>query len=189
MGMDVYGKNPKILDKKPNIEWETATDDEKSIYFNQVNEWEANNPGAYFRANCWSWRPIHAICDFAITKAELSIDTNRWGENSGYGLETQEECTMLANAISLYLLINNAAMYEDDDRIYLCLGSWCTNSGGFIDEEKSDALNKIHAIGTIMYSGVISENGELVFPSHSSSLSHIKSFIKFLHRCGGFEIW
>lgn len=189
MGMDVYGKSPKSSEAKPEIDWETATDSDREVYYEEMSKWEANNPGVYFRANCWSWRPIHAICDFAINKAELSINTYGWGENSGYGLETQEECSMLANAISLYLLINNAAMYEDEDRMYLCLGSWCTNSGGFISEEKCHALNEIHPLGTIMYNGVVSEDGELVFPSHSASLSHIKSFIKFLHNCGGFEIW
>lgn len=189
MGMDVYGKSPIVLGEKPEINWETATDVDRDVYFEEMDRWETKNPGVYFRANCWSWRPIHAICDFAINKAELPFDTYGWGENSGYGLQTQEECSLLANAISSYLFTEDAIMRDDEDRIYLCLGSWCTNSGGFVSEEKCHALNETHPLGTIMYNGVVTKDGELLFPSHSTSLSHIKSFITFLRNCGGFEIW
>ena len=58
------------------------------------------NPGEYFRANIWSWRPIHMFCETVIQHNGLSIDTDGWGENSGYGIETQEECDVLADAFN-----------------------------------------------------------------------------------------
>ena len=147
------------------------------------------NPDAYFRANCWSWRPIHTICDMAIHIAELPFDTNYWGSNDGAGLKTQEECNDLANAIELYLELNNGNMHDMDDIIYLCLGSWCKADGGFISQATCDELNESYSQGKILYTGVVAKNGTLAFSSHSCSLNHINNFVSFLRKCGGFEIW
>lgn len=144
---------------------------------------------SYFRANCWSWRPIHAICDFSIMAADIAFDTKGWDTNSGHGLTTQEECNTLADAIESFLKLNQENMHEFDDRIYLCLGSWCSFDGSFMNEEDENDLNSRYPFGTVLYNGVVSKNGAVVFPSHSSSLEHIEEFITFLRTCGGFEIW
>jgi hypothetical protein len=143
---------------------------------------------SYFRANCWSWRPIHAICDFSIIASDIAIDTKGWDTNDGNGLSTQEECNELADAIVSFLKLNNN-MCEFDDRIYLCLGSWCSADGGFLNDEDVIELKERYPFGTVLYNGVVSKTGALVFPSHSSSLDHIEEFITFLRTCGGFEIW
>ena len=80
-------------------------------------------------------------------------------------------------------------MSDDDDRIYVCVGGWITQDGRFVDENESEKLSTTHPLGTVIYSGIVSDNGSLVFPSHSSSLSHIKQFITFLRNCGGFQIF
>lgn len=64
MGMDVFGRKPTTKE------------------------------GEYFRANIWSWRPIHALCE-TVLKRKLS----GWEFNQGEGFETQEECTTLADAL------------------------------------------------------------------------------------------
>lgn len=64
MGMDVYGKNPTTKE------------------------------GEYFRANIWSWRPIHALCE-TVLKRKLP----GWEFNEGAGFETQEECSTLADGL------------------------------------------------------------------------------------------
>ena len=100
MGVDIAGINPQIVGDRPKEpNWETATDYEKSQYFNSMDLFHSNNPGVYFRSNWWGWRPIHAIADMAIHATELPFDTRGWGENSGSGLKTQEDCDMLADAI------------------------------------------------------------------------------------------
>ena len=191
MGMDVMGIAPQIVGEKPERpdNWTELTEYQQDMYYNSMDLWKSNNPGVYFRASCWSWRPIHAICDMAIKIAELPFNTNYWGSNDGAGLKTQEECNDLANAIELYLELNNGNMHDMDDIIYLCLGSWCKADGGFISQATCDELNEAHPMGTILYTGVVAKNGTLAFSSHSCPLYHINNFVSFLRKCGGFEIW
>ena len=191
MGMDVYGIAPQTIGDQPQRpeNWDSITEYERDMYYNDVSIWEANNPGVYFRANCWSWRPIHAVCDMAIHIAELPFDTNGWGENSGFGLKTQQECDALAEAIDLYLILNNANMHDIDDTMYLCLGSWATSSGHFMPKDLEDELNEAYPRGTILYRGVVTKDGTLAYPAHSCPLYHINNFTTFLRKCGGFEIW
>ena len=67
MGMDVYGNNPKMQksmnefplyvkyddmnwgDRENHPDWEKEKDD----YYSQWKQFEASNPGVYFRNNCW----------------------------------------------------------------------------------------------------------------------------------------
>lgn len=191
MGMDVYGLSPQIVGEKPKMpdNWDDLSHGAQEIFYESVNLWETNNPGVYFRANCWSWRPIHAICDFAINIAELPFNTYYWGSNDGKGLTSQDECNVLADGIELYLILNGANLRDQDDTIYLCLGGWTTSSGKFMPRELEDELNETYPTGTILYNGVVTRDGTLAFSAHSCSLSHIQNFIKFLRNCGGFEIW
>lgn len=68
MGMDVYGLKP------------------------------SSKRGEYFRANVWSWRPIHALCEVVH-----GGDLPGWGYNDGAGFRTQAECDALADALAKYL--------------------------------------------------------------------------------------
>lgn len=189
--MDVYGKAPQTVGERPERpeDWDSLTEYERDMYYNEVNIWEANNPGVYFRANCWSWRPIHAVCDMAIHIAELPFNTDGWGENSGFGLKTQLDCDILADAIDLFLALNNAEMHDLDDTMYLCLGAWTTSSGHFMPKDLEDELNETYPMGTILYRGVVTKDGTLAYPAHSCPLYHINNFTTFLRKCGGFEIW
>lgn len=189
MGVDIYGRNPQLKSEKPEINYETASEADKKAYWEILDEWEEENPGYYFRANWWSWRPIHAISALSIKVAGLPLKTDGWGENNGDGLETQEDCNLLADALELFTILNKKEMKEDEDRIYICLGGWVTPEGRFITQEEEDKLNEAHPYGTIMYSSVVDENGRLVQSAHSASLSHIKEFITFLRNCGGFQIF
>ena len=105
MGMDVFGINPVIKEysvKPDTPDWTTATVAEKSVYFEAAQKYEAENPGVYFRANCWSWRPIldriyQADHEYALGINKDTLD--RMGENSGAGLDNQEDCDRLAKAL------------------------------------------------------------------------------------------
>lgn len=189
--MDIYGIAPQIIGEQPEKpdNWDSLTEYDKDMYYNSLKIWEDNNPGVYFRASCWSWRPIHAICDRAIYVAELPFTTEGWGENSGYGLKTQLDCDILAEAIDLYMALNNAEMHDQDDTMYLCLGSWTTSSGRFMPKDLEEELNEVYPLGTILYRGVVTKDGTLAYPAHSCPLYHINNFKTFLRKCGGFEIW
>ena len=149
------------------------------------------NEGDYFRANWWGWRPINYICQLAAEQSKLKIDFSYWGSNDGKGLRTQKQCDKLADAIELLISNNyNEYLTEDDDRIYIVMGSWCeAGTGKFIGSEREHILNQQYEYGDILYAPVVAEDGTLVESSYSTSLGRIKQWIIFLRNCGGFKIW
>jgi len=188
MGMDIYGRNPQLKSNAPEIDWTSANEEEQKAYFEHMNEFEKDNPGRYFRANLWSWRPIHMLIEHVNQFYNLGIDTSEYGTNSGAGLETQEECDDLANTLE-YILQSDENMEDEGDRVYLHLGMWVNEDGNFLRDEVSEALNSEYEMGTIMYTPVVTDKGEIVKPAWSTSKEHLEDFIKFLRHCGGFEIW
>jgi len=147
--------------------------------------------GDYFASNWWGWRPIHAISEAAMLNSKLDYDTSNWGSNDGKGLRTQKQCDKLADAIELLISNNyNEYLTEDDDRIYIVMGSWCeAGTGRFIPSEDSLSLNEQYEYGDILYAPVVAENGVMVESSYSTSLGRLKQWITFLRSCGGFKIW
>lgn len=147
--------------------------------------------GDYFASNWWGWRPIHAISEAAILSSKLDYDTSYWGSNDGKGLRTQKQCDKLADAIDLLIFNNyNEYLTEDDDRIYIVMGSWCeAGTGKFVPSDFTASLNEEYEYGDILYAPVVAENGTMVESSYSTSLGRIKQWITFLRSCGGFKIW
>ena len=147
--------------------------------------------GDYFCSNWWGWRPILAISEAAMLNSKLDYDTSYWGSNDGKGLRTQKQCDKLADAIELLISNNyNEYLTEDDDRIYIVMGSWCeAGTGKFIGSEREHVLNQQFEYGDILYAPVVAENGTMVESSHGTSLGRLKQWITFLRSCGGFKIW
>ena len=147
--------------------------------------------GDYFCSNWWGWRPIVAISEAAMLNSKLNYDTSYWGSNDGKGLRTQKQCDKLADAIELLISNNyNEYLTEDDDRIYIVMGSWCeAGTGKFIGSEREHVLNQQFEYGDILYAPVVAENGVMVESSYSTSLGRLKQWITFLRSCGGFKIW
>ena len=191
MGVDISGLNPTILSERPeSIDFENVTDAEREIYWEAVNKWKEENPGEYFASNWWAWRPIHMLCEIVSRKYQLRVNTNGWGENSGYGLRSPKKCEELANALEDHINTHlTEGLKEDNDRIYLCMGSWCTDEGKFLNREVDDKLQEQYPFGSVLFNGVVLEDGTVAYPSHGTSLSHLKNWIAFLRNCGGFEIY
>ncbi len=41
MGVDIYGRKPKIVSEKPDeIDFQASTDDQKQKYWNKIDEWD-----------------------------------------------------------------------------------------------------------------------------------------------------
>ena len=142
------------------------------------------NDTGYFRANLWGWRPIHAISAAAIDKYALNMNTHGWGYNDGNGLETKEECNILADAI-----VDMVKDLKYEETIYLCLGMWCTAEGSFLSEEETKELNEQYPPNTIINSAVVTSKGTLAEPSHSTSVERLDEWVGFLRECQGFEIF
>ena len=191
MGVDISGLNPTILSERPeSIDFENVTDAEREIYWEAVNKWKEENPGEYFASNWWAWRPIHMLCEIVSRKYQLRVNTNGWGENSGYGLRSPKKCEELANALEDHINTHlTEGLKEDNDRIYLCMGSWCTDEGKFLSQEVDDKLQEQYPFGSVLFNGVVLEDGTVAYPSHGTSLEHLKNWIAFLRNCGGFEIY
>jgi len=149
--------------------------------------------GDYFCSNWWGWRPINSICELAAYDSKLKIDFSYWGSNDGKGLKTQKQCDKLADAIELFISENpqyNENLSDDDDRVYVCMGSWCeAGTGRFIPSEKQMGLNEDYEYGTLLFRPVVMADGSLAESSHSTSLGRIKEFVTFLRNCGGSQIW
>ena len=191
MGVDISGLNPTILSERPeSIDFENVTDAERETYWEAVNKWKKENPGEYFASNWWAWRPIHMLCEIVSRKYQLRVNTNGWGENSGYGLRSPKKCEELANALEDHINTHlTEGLKEDNDRIYLCMGSWCTDEGKFLNREVDDKLQEQYPFGSVLFNGVVLEDGTVAYPSHGTSLEHLKNWIAFLRNCGGFEIY
>ena len=193
MVIDVFGRMPKIGSERPEqIDFKYSTGDEKQDYWNKVEEWEAKNPGIYFRSNGWGWRPILMLCEMAKDKYRIKMDMSYWGSNEGKGLRTQKQCDRLANALEL--MLNNDGVYKDfmadnSTIIYMVNGFWEVTGTGeaFLDEE--DELNDEYEYGTILWAPVVTKKGVKVEPEYGCSLDHIKGWINFLRGCGGFKSW
>jgi hypothetical protein len=120
--------------------------------------------GEDFRASCWSWRPIHALCEELNTEKSLGLDLHGWGYNDGCGLHSQTACNLLADAIEERL---NTTKLE---KFYV---------------EFAGSVCRVNEQGKFLKEG---ETGGM--PAHCTDREHMLEFVAFLRECGGsFEIW
>jgi len=149
--------------------------------------------GDYFGSNWWGWRPIQVLSETAIKLKELGFDTTNWGVNDGKGLSNQIECNKLADAIELLISNNhqyNENLVDDDDRIYIVMGSWCeVGTSKFICSEKESSLKQEYEYGSFLFRPIVMIDGTLVEPAYSVSFGELKEWLIFLRNCGGFKIW
>ena len=190
MGVDIYGRRTQWTGTKPEIDWTKEHSSEaKDEFFRLADEFEDNNPGYYFRSNWWGWRPIVMLSEIAAQNSDLEIDFKYWGANDGKGLENQEECTELANALDELLEADGSFEHETDE-LYVNMGSWRDGSGMLVEPELQDQLNDELPYGKVTFTGImLPDSSKIYYPSHSCDKAHIDRFIKFLHECGGFKIW
>lgn len=136
MGMDIDGRNPD------------------------------SEAGKYFRANVWSWRPIHDLI-YRLCSDLLDAETlEAIGYNSGAGPTDDETCKEMANRFELWMEhhaeghgidIDGMRMKTDGE---LLIGD---NLEGVPDEE--------------------------TLSPYAVDDEHLKEWIEFLRHCGGFEVW
>ena len=191
MGVDIYGKAPKLIGNKPELDYsdDSITDKQKKEYWDALEKWEHNNPGYYFRSNWWSWRPIVMLCKHAAEQYELKFNFDEWMGNDGMGLDNWQECNAVADALEK-VVDQEDNLIDPEDVIYCNMNSWNqTGSQGLMDDETTEKLNKDYPYGTIMFTSIVSDDGNVYYPSHGTPLWLIKEFIKFLKNCGGFSIW
>jgi hypothetical protein len=121
--------------------------------------------GRYFRANVWSWRPIHALvvelCSDLLDEETL----RKMAFNDGAGPPDQETCTKMAERFERWMEYHTQGKtLESDLRV--------TKHGRFVTAEEVD------------------EDPDLETSSpYEVRDEHLKEWIDFLRHCGGFEVW
>ena len=199
MGMDITGNNPKIRGEKPaDIDWWNVSQEERDAYMEAKNKFEAENPGVYFRANLWSWRPIAEVIQYCNNVMGLNLpETFLQGMhfNSGAGLETQEECDKLALAIE-GMMISKFDHWDYVGVNYKMYARKVVDPEGKIFEENLyNNPELIQELEQHLGDDIFVEDGEFEYKginymtSHATSIEHLADFVLFLKECGGFEIW
>ena len=195
MGMDISGINPTIIGEEPKFpdNFDKLSDKARKCYWELDKEFHNNNPGVYFRANIWSWRPIQLACIMAVQELDIDVDTDNWGYNDGGGLKNPEDCRMLAKGLE-----NMVGQMRDEglNSIGFNMGTWSVKSKdgkGYtlspINEKDEPILEEMYPNGSLVKQIPIEVNGTEYFPSHVTELEHFDEFIQFLKHCNGFEIW
>lgn len=135
MGMDVWGRNP------------------------------TSPTGEYFRANVWSWRPIHALIIELWSDLLDEEMLEHLAYNCGAGPENQKICTEMARRFEQWMEHHaEGHTLESDLRI--------DKSGRFVREDE------------------LAANPDLETESpYEVADDHLKKWIEFLWHCGGFEVW
>ena len=80
MGFDLYGINPVIREGKeperPDDLWsKDISEKERNKYFDKKDAFEDNNPGIYFRNNCWWWR---SLWDYVYNECQDILTEKDW---------------------------------------------------------------------------------------------------------------
>ena len=196
MGMDISGINPKLRGEEPTINWDNCTEEERDAYWEKRNKFQSENPGVYFRANIWSWRPIAMVIVYVNEMYDLKLDEDflrKMHYNDGGGLKTQEECDKLADFMESFINTN----FEGWEYIGMptsMLYYKVVNDDGTIreqhimGEEVEQLLDKYGVMGFIKDGEIVTED-RIYHTSHSTGIEHLREFIAFLRECGGFEIW
>lgn len=134
MGMDVYGRKP------------------------------SSEAGEYFRANVWSWRPIHILiielCADLLTEKTLS----RMALNDGAGPKDHKTCIEMAKRFEQWMEHHTEGYrVESDLRV--------NAEGRFVSAEELAA----------------NPDMETTTPYEVSD-EHLKEWVEFLRHCGGFRV-
>ena len=112
MGFDLYGLNPKLKSERPKIDWANHTKAEADQYFKDVEKFEKENPGYYFRNNVWWWRPL---ADFVLWLADEEFtdkDREGWHSNGGYRVD-EKTAKVIAELLEASIDEGIAKRYQD----------------------------------------------------------------------------
>ncbi len=204
MGVDIYGVSPKLNGVRPEFPsdevWETLSENARNEVFQQIHEFEENNPGYYFRNNWWAWRPIQYLIVGLNDNYGLGLTDEQCkllGENSGLVTDDSETCNRIANALETVIADLKT---EEIDKVSMLSGSWSVStifSDGRIGSTSAnkyeiDQLNNKYGINRLSFEKefFIDSKPDIFYePSHTCSLKNIERFVAFLRNCNGFKIY
>ena len=196
MGFDLYGIQPKITGKKPEIlelSYAELNKSNREEYYDTLDEWETSNPGMYFRNNVWWWRPLWSyVIDNCPFLTEDEAQAGGWND----GREIDEIKALLI-ASTLEDLIESGAVkkhekeYEDN-----------RNKIQLKNKLIENKMDKITEIEKQKYGGLVPKDYPEPYRSDWTKLheskdwggsypfdeDNVKKFAVFCKESGGFQI-
>lgn len=178
MGFDLYGISP-VIDRPEPIR-EDYDDTEK--FYEDLGKYHKNNPGVYFRANVWYWRPLWTyviqVCDHILSEEDIEGGDY----NGGYVID-KEKCSKMALQLSIELACGSTRKYAElykeeqdstpDEECYLCKGTG-QRSDAYVDGECNGCRGK----GT----------RRPFSTQYPFNVETVEDFVEFVRNSGGFQI-
>ena len=201
MGFDLYGQNPKIKEgtKKPKeIDYRTATEEEKDEYFKAVDDYENQNKGVYFRNNVWWWRKL---ADYVMehTKCVDEKDFDKWQENGGHEVDA-ETAKQIANQLEHLIATGHAEKYkkeiddeikkaeEHNNKVEQMLSELRLEVAKVVGEDKAEKLAPADYPEPYNKKWWDIVNQKDYRDSYPFNIDNVKEFIEFARNSGGFRI-
>ena len=197
MGFDLSGINPKInkkfsprynkilkeYGKNGYLDWNKEIPEKvKNEYFQLQDEYQLNNPGDYFRANVWYWRPLWEyvcdVCDDILTEKDMEGGAF----NDGYEI-SNDKALDIANRLEDLNKDGTILKHQIEREAYLknlskvdC--TTCNGTGQRNDEYVKGDCNGCEGEGK-------REDWETHYPFESD---FVLEFAQFCKQSGGFSI-
>lgn len=192
MGFDLYGvkpqinegtSEPKIPNGHDNLWHESITEEERSVYFEETQVYEAANPGVYFRNNVWHWRPLWGFICHEVAPNILTEKDKKSGHYNDGHLISAIKAIYIADAIDKLDKEGKLEKYQKDyDKSVSELPNEecnvCTGDGFTIVDNKKKECHSCEGKGQ-------KPNFANHYPFDTENIRH---FSKFARESGGFKI-
>ncbi len=195
MGFDLSGLNPQENTPKPEaitkwynedgwVQWKEMKKVEGASveYFEAMEKWNMENPGDYFRANVWYWRPLWDyvchVCDDILTEEDMEKGTY----NDGHEIDHNKALSIGDRLENLYYdgtilkhQIEREAYLKGLDKEKCTI---CDGTGQRDDENVKGECNGCQGEGE-------RERWETHYPFEADT---VLEFAQFCKQSGGFSI-
>jgi len=203
MGMDVYGLNPTENSPEPEavtkwivngwVDWKEMekVKGAKEEYFIALEKWKEQNPGDYFRANVWWWRPLWEcvayFCDDILT--EEDIQNGKMNNGYEYNIKTAQA---ISDRLEQVLKDGDLHKYRDGRNEFLnelpdedC--KVCNGTGVREDKigKKAREKDKEYKCNGCQGRG----KNENFAKNYDFDIDFVMDFAKFCEQSGGFSIY
>ena len=115
MGFDLHGMNPVIREgkepKRPDDLW-NLSEKKREKYFEKRWAHEENNPGVYFRNNCWWWR---SLWDYVCNECDDILSERDWESghyNDGHVI-SEEKAVQIGKRLNELIESGKAQTYVE----------------------------------------------------------------------------
>jgi len=199
MGFDVYGLKPHNPKKivKPEIDWASEpTEEEKEKFFADLETYEEEVPGHYFRNNVWWWRPLW---DYVIENTTCLTDQQKDEGMSNSGATISEEAS-IELALQLHKLIDNGHTKQHEES-HMQEFNLAQEQNEKLEESRKELHVKVveatgdDGIAPVNYPEPYKQQWDDLWAqkswagSYPFSEKNVLQFALFCYQSGGFEIW